>query len=83
MATTADEQSRGAGKLRVPAYVARVREGTAWTIPGKEELTAVTADDVATVYDEPVWDRRLMQTVEATMYQLATRRSSMTTELDA
>lgn len=83
VATTADEQARGVGKLHVPAYVAKVREGSAWTVPGKEALAAVTAEDVSTVYDEPVWDRRLMQTVEATIYQLATRRASMTTQLGA
>ena len=69
-------QQQDGRKLHVPAYVARVAEGSRWSVPGKEELT-VTADDVETVFNEPVWDTRLMQSVEATMYQLVTRNETM------
>lgn len=76
--TSADEQRRNGGRtLRVPAYIARVAAGSRWTVPGKEEIT-VTADDVETVYHEPVWDARLMESVEAAIYQLATRDATMT-----
>jgi hypothetical protein len=72
-----DRQSGGAGKLSVTSYVAKVVKGSTWNIPGREELI-VEDSDVLTAYNEPVWDRNLLSSVEATIYQIATRDDSMT-----
>ena len=66
------------GRLKLANHCTKLRLGSEWNIPGAETITVTEADveDVASLV--PVWDARLMATIEATMWQLRVQDSSAT-----
>ena len=57
-------------RLKLVYHKTQLEVGSVWNVPGAEDIVVTDADanDVAT--RTPAWDRRLMSTIEASMWQL-------------
>ena len=61
----------GVDRLMLHHHEIKVKVGTKWIIKEKENITIITDADVKrTAQESPAWDRRLVETVDATMWRL-------------